>query len=52
MRASEVIALLETKHANDVFASEVKDGPTWNSAPMRRGCRTRGRVEAVAGRAR
>lgn len=33
--AKDVIALLAEKHGRDIFFSEVKDGPTWGSAPMR-----------------
>lgn len=35
MKSSDVISLLRAKHASDVFAHEVKDGPTWNGSPMR-----------------
>lgn len=33
--ASEIVDLLATKHAEDVFVPECKDGPTWNGQHMR-----------------
>lgn len=33
--AKDVVRLLADKHGRDVFFAEVKDGPTWGSAPMR-----------------
>lgn len=35
MRAGDVIELLAAKHASDIFAGEVKDGPTWYGSAMR-----------------
>ena len=33
--APRVLELLRARHTRDLFWSEVKDGPTWNGAPMR-----------------